>query len=94
MSTTPWTTFTVLPQTKIQTSTMAYVDYVNDTTITNAGALSPSSATPPTLTYAEYKSKVDGTASETEFVCKETEIIRAYGAGNIWEMITYYAEAE
>ena len=73
---------------------MAYVNYVDDNTITNAGALSPSSGTPPTLTYAEYKSKVDGTATDTEFVCKEAEVKRAYGSGNIWEMITYYAEAE
>jgi len=94
MSTTPWTTFTVVPQMTIQTATMAYVDYVDDDTISNAGAQSPSSATPPTLTYAEYKTKVTGSASETEFVCKEVEIKRAYGAGNIWEMITYFAEAE
>ena len=94
MSTTPWTTFTVIPAQLIQTATMAYVNYVDDNTITNAGALSPSSGTPPTLTYAEYKTKVDGTATDTEFVCKEAEVKRAYGSGNIWEMITYYAEAE
>ena len=51
MSTTPWTTFTVIPSQLIQTATMAYVNYVDDNTITNAGALSPSSGTPPTLTY-------------------------------------------
>tara|TARA_R100001244_G_scaffold73192_2_gene58891 strand:+ start:1470 stop:2198 length:729 start_codon:yes stop_codon:yes gene_type:complete len=96
MSTTPWTTWTD-PKNEmlLQTEEKAYVGYVDDDTLVNNGGLSHSSSTPLTLTYAEYLEKIAGTGgSDPEIVVKEPEMKRAYGAGNIWELITYYATAE
>ena len=96
LSTTPWTTWTDPKNMMLlQTPEKAYVDYVDDDTEVNNGGLSHSSSTPLTLTYAEYQQKIAGTGgSDSEIVVKDPVVKRAYGAGNIWELITYYATAE
>jgi hypothetical protein len=97
LSTTPWTTWTTagIPKMLIQTEKKAEVNYVDDNTLVNGGGLSHSTSTPKTLTYAEYLQKIAGTGgSDDEIVVKEPIVKRAYGAGNIWELITYYATAE
>jgi len=95
LSTDPFGTFSPAMAMKIQTAEKAYVDYVDDNTLCNAGAQSPSTATPETLTYSEWQDKINETGgADKEFVCKEPAIQRAYGAGNIWELIEYFADAQ
>ena len=93
LTTTPASVFDPIPNMTIQTPEKAYVDYVDDNTTTNRGGY-PANSTTKSLTYAEYQDKVDGTATETEITVKEPVIKRAYGAGNIWEMIQFLAVAE
>ena len=89
----PSSTFDPIDNMKLQTGEKAYVDYVDGETITNEGGYPPDSST-MSLTYSEYQNKVNGTASISEITVKEPVVQRAYGAGNIWEMIQYLAVAE
>jgi len=91
LTTTPWTSFTPLAAMKLYNQENGVVDYVDNNTTTNPGGYP---ATGSSLTYAEYQAKVNGTATDTEITVKEPEIRRAYGAGNIWEMVQYLAVAE
>jgi len=95
LSTTPFTTFAPDMAMKLQTAEKAYIDYVDNNSLVNGGGQSPSTATPQTLTYAEWQDKINETGgADKEFVCKEPTVQRAYGAGNIWELIEYFAEAQ
>lgn len=95
LSTTPFLTFDPDMEMKLQTAEKAYIDYIDNNSLVNAGGQSPSVATPQTLTYAEWQDKINETGgADKQFVCKEPTVQRAYGAGNIWELIEYFAEAE
>ena len=92
LSSTPWTTWTEPKNAiQLQTPAKAYVSYVDDTTLVNNGGLVGGD----NLTYSNYQEKIAGTGGfDAEIVVKDPVVKRAYGAGNIWELITYYATAE
>ena len=83
------------PVMRIQDANKGYIEYVNDNSLCNSGAFSPNSTSSSILTYDDWQDKINETGGALKyFNVKPPVMRRAWGAGNIWEQITFMADAE